>query len=150
MATYATMLMAGVDTSPLQFDPAITNQQQFGRDIGPAIPIAGIAGSLRSIGTKALVKRGSDITQEVIQTALRNDTVMASQRAVDLSLVQKYFDQLLVSPAPNIKMVGNVVTDGHHRYIAGKIFGQMPGVDPGVLTNASKANVVPFYLMKIY
>jgi hypothetical protein len=47
-------------------------------------------------------------------------------------------------------MDGNVITDGHHRYIAGKIKGESPGVDGGVLTPAKAAKVKPISGIKTY
>ncbi|WP_428242839.1 hypothetical protein [Gynuella sp.] len=101
------------------------------------------------IATKG-VTRGSDITEDTIKAALKGDKNMASQKAVELKRVQEYYDKLSTSKAPNIKMDGNVITDGHHTYIAGKIKGQLPGVDGGVLTNAKKANVIPLSEIKTY
>ncbi len=96
------------------------------------------------------VTKGADITEDIIKATLKNDKTMASQDAVSLKEVQKYYDKLSDSPAPNIKMDGNVITDGHHRYIAGKIQGELPGVDGGVLTPAKAAKVKPISGIKIY
>lgn len=51
-------------------------------------------------------------------------------------MIQRYVHSLLKGDvAPPIKMDGNVIVDGNHRYIAAKILGKDVEVDPGVLTN---------------
>jgi hypothetical protein len=82
-----------------------------------------------------LVPKGADITEDTIRAALKNDKTMASQDAVSLKKVQEYYDQLSTSKSPSIKKDGDVITEGYHRYIAGKIKGQLPDVDGGVLTS---------------
>lgn len=92
-------------------------------------------------GTKAtgtaresLVSKGSEVTPEVIQKALQGDTAISAQGAVPLPAVQRYVDRLLSGDvAPAIKMDGNVIVDGNHRYIAAKILGKYPDVIPWVL-----------------
>ncbi|MCR3876852.1 hypothetical protein K3Z98_28425 [Pseudomonas aeruginosa] len=73
---------------------------------------------------KPLVSKGSEVTPEVIQKALQGDRVITAQGAVSLPAVQRYVDRLLKGDvAPAIKMDGNVIVDGNHRYIAEKILG---------------------------
>jgi hypothetical protein len=53
------------------------------------------------------------------------------QGAISQPKVQKALDQLHGgSKAPPIKVDGDVIVDGHHREIAGQIFGQAPQTTP--------------------
>ena len=88
------------------------------------------------IGTKSvpLVSKGGDVTPEIIQKALLGDPAISAQNGVSLPAIQRYVDKLLAGDiAPPIKMDGNVIVDGNHRYIAAKILGMDPDVVPGAL-----------------
>ncbi len=88
------------------------------------------------IGTKSvpLVSKGGDVTPEIIQKALLGDPAISAQNGVSLPAIQRYVDRLLAGDiAPPIKMDGNVIVDGNHRYIAAKILGMDPDVVPGAL-----------------
>lgn len=53
---------------------------------------------------------------------------------MSLPAIQRYVDRLLAGDtAPAIKMDGDVIVDGNHRYIAAKILGLEPDVVPWVL-----------------
>lgn len=60
-------------------------------------------------------------------------------------MIQRYVDRFLKgNVAPAIKMDGNVIVEGNYRYIAARILGREPTVDPGVLSGykASKKRPV--------
>lgn len=66
------------------------------------------------------------VTEEVIRNAMK-DAPLQSQQAggVSLPTVQRYVDKLLAGEVPPaIKVDGNMIVDGNHRYIAGQILGQ--------------------------
>ncbi|WP_248595858.1 RHS repeat-associated core domain-containing protein [Budvicia aquatica] len=77
---------------------------------------------------------GSDIDEKTIQDALNGDITETVQNEVSLPMIQRYYDRLQSGEVPPaISMDGNVITEGNHRYVVGKIFGKMPEVKPGVL-----------------
>ncbi|WP_445656602.1 hemagglutinin repeat-containing protein [Achromobacter sp. NCFB-sbj8-Ac1-l] len=101
---------------------------------GPTIILNEISNETGAKAT-ALVSKGADVTPEIIQRALKGDSAISAQDFVSLPAVQRYVDRLLEGDvAPPIKMDGNVIIDGNHRYIAAKILGRNPGVTPGVLS----------------
>ena len=58
--------------------------------------------------------------------------------------IQHYVDRINQGDvAPAIDRVGNTITDGHHRYIAGKIAGELPKSKPGVMTSSKKSRLKP-------
>ncbi|WP_175559649.1 hypothetical protein [Pseudomonas sp. ok266] len=64
----------------------------------------------------------------------QGDSTISAQNFVSLPAIQRYVDRLLAGDkAPAIKMDGNVIVDGNHRYIAAKILGLQPDVVPWVL-----------------
>ncbi|WP_152227734.1 DUF637 domain-containing protein [Pseudomonas sp. SCB32] len=112
----------------------------------------GMAGKAKGGATapKPLVSKGADVTPEVIQKALQGDKNISAQNAVSLPAVQRYVDRLLAGEvAPAIKMDGNVIVDGNHRYIAAKILGREPDVVPGTLSPSKVDRTKPVVELKI-
>jgi hypothetical protein len=78
--------------------------------------------------------------RELLKTA-----PLSSQQAGGISLpkVQQYVDKLLRGVvAPAIKVDGKIIVDGNHRYVAGRIFGQEPAIQPWAGGNPSR--VIPW------
>jgi hypothetical protein len=90
---------------------------------------------LRS-GAKALaqngprVSRGSEVTEQLIREVMKDAPLKSQQKyGVSLPLVQEYVDLLLQgSVAPAIRVDGQIIVNGNHRYIAGRIVGHEPEV----------------------
>lgn len=62
--------------------------------------------------------------------------------------VQKYVDKLLAEEvAPAIKVDGEMIVDGNHRYIAGRIVGEEPALQPSLGGRPDRA--VPWDDLKI-
>ncbi len=69
---------------------------------------------------------------------------------MSLPAVQRYVDRLLEGDvAPPIKMDGNVIVDGNHRYIAAKILGRNPDVTPGALSPNKVGQTKPVSELKV-
>lgn len=117
--------------------------------------LAAALGRLVSGGAKAtvqgpLVSKGADVTPEIIQKALQGDFAISGQNFVSLPAIQRYVDRLLKGDvAPPIKMDGNVIVDGNHRYIAAKILGRSPEVAPGTLSPSKAGQAKPVSDVKI-
>jgi hypothetical protein len=74
------------------------------------------------------ITSGSQVTEDVIRQAIKDAPLKSQQsRGVSLPRVQEYVDKILAGEAaPAIKVDGNIIVDGHHRYIAGRVLGQEP------------------------
>jgi hypothetical protein len=82
-------------------------------------------------GTGATL-RGADITQDMVRAAMKNARLSPSQPNISLPRVQAYYDKLAAgSVPPPIRVAGDLIVDGHHRYVAGQLFGELPGILPG-------------------
>ncbi|ESQ64374.1 hypothetical protein PA15_0321710 [Pseudomonas aeruginosa HB15] len=124
-------------------EPVELAQVQKAVDYLAALKATGASG-------KPLVSKGSEVTPEVIQKALQGDRVITAQGAVSLPAVQRYVDRLLKGDvAPAIKMDGNVIVDGNHRYIAAKILGRNLDVTPGSLSPNKVHQTKPVSELKI-
>jgi hypothetical protein len=89
-------------------------------------------------------KTGADVTPNMIRDALKDDTMQTLQGDVSLPAIQRYVDRLLKGDvAPPIKVDGNVVVEGNHRYVAGKVAGKMPETSPGTLSPSQVPNIKP-------
>ncbi|WP_437961583.1 FG-GAP-like repeat-containing protein [Sorangium sp. So ce119] len=92
---------------------------------GAAVPEAAARG-------RTTITSGSQVTEQTIREAMK-DAPFASQQArgVSLPMVQRYVDKLIAGEvAPAIKVDGRMIVDGNHRYVAGRVFGQEPAIQP--------------------
>ena len=95
-------------------------------------------------GLACTVKRGSDVTPDIIKKSLKNDKMMTKQASVSLPAIQRYVDKLINGHTPPpIKIDGNIIIDGNHRYIAGKVLGKKPSTTPGTLSESDRSRVKP-------
>jgi hypothetical protein len=63
---------------------------------------------------------------------MENSPLQPRQPSVSQPIIQRDLDLLHGgSKAPPIKVDGDVIVDGHHREIAGQIFGEPPARVPG-------------------
>jgi hypothetical protein len=102
---------------------------------GPADDLAlaaGTSGGSVVARGASRITRGSQVTEQVIREAMK-EASLASQQAggVSLPIIQKYVDKLLAGEvAPAIKVDGRMIIDGNHRYMAGRILGKEPAIQP--------------------
>ncbi|WHP32004.1 RHS repeat-associated core domain-containing protein [Trabulsiella odontotermitis] len=90
------------------------------------------------------VNSGADVTPDIIRNSLKGDTMQTLQGSVSLPAIQRYVDRLLKGDvAPPIKVDGNVVVEGNHRYVSGKVAGKMPDTAPGSLSPSQVPNIKP-------
>ncbi|WP_368562155.1 RHS repeat domain-containing protein [Pseudoxanthomonas sp. UTMC 1351] len=90
------------------------------------------------------------VTAAKISSSLVGSTMQTTQKAVSLPIVQKYVAALEGgSPAPAIKVADGVIVDGNHRYVAGRIAGQEPAVQPGLLSPSQVSQVKPIQEIKV-
>ena len=82
------------------------------------------------------------MSADEIATYLKNnmgaDDMQPTQRAICAPKVQR--NMMLLSQgsaAPPIQVANNMIIEGHHRYVAGKIYGQLPDIAPGIAISAT-------------
>ncbi|MBI0520873.1 RHS repeat-associated core domain-containing protein, partial [Pectobacterium parmentieri] len=90
------------------------------------------------------VNSGADVTPDIIRDSLKGDTMQTLQGSISLPAIQRYVDRLLKGDiAPPIKVDGNIIVEGNHRYIAGKVVGKMPEMSPGTLPPSKLPDIKP-------
>ncbi|WP_249892216.1 hypothetical protein [Mixta hanseatica] len=63
------------------------------------------------------ITKSANVTAEVVQKALKGNTLETVQGTVFLPAIQRYVDRLLKgNVAPLIKIDGNVIVEGNHGY----------------------------------
>jgi hypothetical protein len=74
----------------------------------------------------------TSVTEEMIRTAMKNAPLVSQQAGgVSLPRVQDYVSRLAAGETPPaIKVDGSIIVDGNHRYVAGRVFGQDPPIQP--------------------
>jgi len=116
-----------------------------GPDFGMDTPIVILLDDRRS---KHSMHRLNTDDQYLLEVSLIDDVLMALDRALDRPLwlaplrsqqaggvslprVQLYVDRLLAGEAaPAIRVDGQMIVDGNHRYVAARILGQAPPIQP--------------------
>jgi RHS repeat-associated protein len=93
--------------------------------------------------------RGSQVNEQIIREAMEGAPLASQQPGgVSLPLVQDYVDKLAAGEvAPAIKVDGDIIIDGNHRYIAGRIFGQEPAIQPWL--GGRPGDIIPWETMPI-
>ncbi|NOW95865.1 hypothetical protein FHW89_002529 [Mucilaginibacter sp. SG564] len=90
------------------------------------------------------------VTAEGIANALEGSTMQTTQGVVSLPVVQRYVNMLDAgSEAPAIKVAGDVIVEGNHRFVAGRIVGQEPAQVPGNLSPSQAPMVKPIQSTKV-
>ncbi len=72
-----------------------------------------------------------EVTEDVARAAMQGAPLRTQQGRVSLPAVQRYVDRLRAGEVPPaIKVDGDIIVDGNHRYIAGRIVGREPARTP--------------------
>jgi hypothetical protein len=93
-----------------------------------------------SVAAGTAVRQPITVTENMIRNATRS-APLRSQQAGGISLprVQEYVNKILAGEtAPPIKVDGSIIIDGNHRYVAGRITGIEPAIQPWVGARPSK------------
>ncbi|MGC5222554.1 FG-GAP-like repeat-containing protein [Micromonospora sp. DT81.3] len=108
-------------------------------------PVAGVS-TLQLPPTAAPI--APKVTAATIREAMAGAPLQSQQASVSLPRVQQAVDQLASgSPAPPIKVDGSIIVDGNHRYIAGRILGREPAIQPWA--GGSPNRVIPWSQQRI-
>ncbi|MCB1237772.1 MAG: RHS repeat-associated core domain-containing protein, partial [Verrucomicrobiae bacterium] len=84
------------------------------------------------------------VNEQTIAKALEGSTMTSPQGKVSLPAVERYVRRLEAGEVqPPIKVDGNVIVDGNHRYVAGRVFGTEPPTTPGTLSPSQAPRVKP-------
>jgi len=90
------------------------------------------------------------ITTTQIKQTLKDDLTQTTQKAVSLPAIQRYVARLNAGEkAPPIKIDGDVIVDGNHRYIAGKMQGTMPEVQASKMAPSKVFKIQPIQKIQI-
>jgi hypothetical protein len=86
---------------------------------------------------------GRDVTVEHIRQAMKGAELSSQQTGgVSLPVIQDYVDRLLAGEvAPAIYVENEIVVNGNHRYIAGRICGIEPAIQPW---SGARGPIVPW------
>ena len=143
------MLLAGahqLDPSPPDNVIARTFQAALASlppEAGTAILFAGLDSGAAE-ATIPEITSGSQVTEGVSREAMKDAPLISQQlRGVSLPMIREYVDKLLAGEvAPAIKVDGQMIVDGNHRYIVGRILGQEPAIQ--MWLGGRPANDVPW------
>lgn len=96
---------------------------------------------LRYVCAKAHFKLQGKIRLKKIRRIVDNmssSDLYATQKKISGRRIQKNYELLRCGELPpDIKVYGNLIIDGHHRYVSGKIFGKLPNKVPWSASSAT-------------
>jgi hypothetical protein len=73
----------------------------------------------------------AEITEETVRAAMKGAPLKSQQASVSLPTIRKYVQMLQEGKVPPaIKVDQGMIVEGNHRYIAGRIFGKDPPIQP--------------------
>jgi RHS repeat-associated protein len=90
------------------------------------------------------ITSGSQVTESMIREAMQGAELTSQQPGgISLPRVQTYVDRLLAGEKPGpINVDNGFIIDGNHRYVAGRIVGQEPPIQPWA--GARPSNATPW------
>ncbi|MDK1377244.1 MULTISPECIES: SpvB/TcaC N-terminal domain-containing protein [unclassified Sinorhizobium] len=90
------------------------------------------------------------VTDEAISAALKGSELETAQISISRPAVERYVRRLEAGEiAPPIKVSGNAIVDGNHRYVAGRLVGREPARTAGTLSPSQHARLQPVEKLKI-
>ncbi len=94
---------------------------------------------------------GSIIVDEAaVASALKGSSMKTLQGGVSLPAIERYVRMLESgSAAPAIKVADDVIIEGNHRYVAGRIFGKEPESVPWAISPSQQSRIKPVNELKI-
>ena len=121
--------------------------------LGGAAGLGGNLGGVSRLGLSAPRSAGSQgpiaVTEEAIRRTMRDAPLVSQQSGgVSLPVIERYVRLLEAGKVPPpIKVDGNIIVDGNHRYIAGRLFGKEPPIQPYV--GGRPNSIVPWQVIPI-
>jgi hypothetical protein len=100
--------------------------------LGTLVLTAIMPGGTTAAEAVPAITKGSQVTEEMIRAAMK-DAPLRSQQVGGISLpqVQANVDKLIAGKvAPPIHVDAGMIVDGNHRYVAGRVFGLEPEIQP--------------------
>ncbi|MDA9934358.1 hypothetical protein N9B88_01185 [Rubripirellula sp.] len=85
-------------------------------------------------GTRVATSGPIDVTEDAIRQAMK-DAPLSSQQAGGISrpMVERYVRRLEAGEVPpRINVDGDIIVEGNHRYVAGRLYGEEPPIQPWV------------------
>ncbi|WP_238387938.1 RHS repeat-associated core domain-containing protein, partial [Pararcticibacter amylolyticus] len=117
--------------------------------VGAGKAISALSGAAPAAEALSSAPR-APVTAQGIADALEGSTMKTTQGVVSLPVVQRYVNMLDAgSEAPAIKVAGDVIVEGNHRFVAGRIVGQEPAQVPGTLSPSQASSVKPIQATKV-
>ena len=98
-----------------------------------ATGVAGLGGSATSRSSRPCQ---DPVDEATIRRALAGSNMRTMQPSVSLPRVQQNVARLRAGETPGpITVYENIIVDGNHRYVAGRVFGLEPSTRPGMLSS---------------
>jgi hypothetical protein len=100
--------------------------------LGTVLLTAVMPGGATAAEAVPAITKGSQVTEEMIRAAMKDAPLLSQQvGGISLPQVQANVDKLIAGEvAPAIHVDAGMIVDGNHRYVAGRVFGLEPEIQP--------------------
>jgi hypothetical protein len=100
--------------------------------LGTVVLTAVMPGGATAAEAVPAITKGSQVTEEMIRAAMKDAPLLSQQvGGISLPQVQANVDKLIAGEvAPAIHVDAGMIVDGNHRYVAGRVFGLEPEIQP--------------------
>jgi hypothetical protein len=133
--------------------PSNQTQAQYaivGNAVTSTAVTMGVTGAVGALESAGAASTASNLTAGEIESGLSGATLRTTQSAISAPIVNRDIDMLRAgSEAPAIKVDGDIIVDGNHRYAAGVLEGKPPATTPGTASPSQVPNAKPFSQIKV-
>lgn len=130
-----------------------TASASVGTEVEPTMAVrnVAVASELEGVPTTRGGSGKIQVTEASIKETLKGSNMKTTQGNVSLSMVKRYVEMLEAgSTVPPLKVAeGNIIVDGNHRYVSGRVAGVDPQTVKGTMSPSQAARVVPVSDTKI-
>lgn len=103
---------------------------------GAGLVVAGGAAAGNRAASQRQIPCNDPVDEAAIRRALAGSNMRTMQPSVSLPRVQQNVKRLRAGETPGpITVYENIIVDGNHRYVAGRVFGVEPPIRPGMLSS---------------
>jgi hypothetical protein len=126
-----------VGAATLGFGAAKVAMNRFGA-VGASGSNVAAVGRSSEVGAKSQLQ----VNEVSIRQALEGSEIRTTQGGISIPKVERFVRRLEAGDVPPpIKVDKGIIVEGNHRYVAGRLFGREPAIEPGVMSRSQSEKI---------